>query len=1108
MSRRRPRQEPESEPQWYRDAVIYELHVRAFCDSNADGIGDFQGLISKLDYLRDLGVTAIWLLPFYPSPLRDDGYDIADYTSVNPAHGTLSDFKRFLREAHARGLRVITELVINHTSSEHPWFQRAREAPPGSRERNFYVWSDTAERYSDTRIIFKDFETSNWTWDPVAKAYYWHRFYSHQPDLNFDSPQVHRSLLKIVDFWMDMGVDGMRLDAVPYLYEREGTNCENLAETHAFLKELRRHIDGKYKDRMLLAEANQWPEDSAAYFGNGDECHMNFHFPLMPRMFMALHLEDRFPLVDILDQTPAIPENCQWAIFLRNHDELTLEMVTDEDRDYMWRVYAEDRQARINLGIRRRLAPLLRARRKIELLNGLLFSLPGTPVVYYGDEIGMGDNIYMGDRDGVRTPMQWSPDRNAGFSRANPQRLYLPVIIDSEYHYEAVNVETALGNPSSLLWWMKRMITLRTRHAAFGRGAFKLLRPNNNKVFAFVRSYEQERILVVANLARFCQHVELDLADYAGSVPEELFGRTPFPAISEGPYSLSLSPHAFFWFQLTEPSAPATGGGDVPELRDVGELKVLLERPGRGRLEGLLTQHVTRQRWFRSKARRIRNVQVVDEAAVGRASLLVLLQVDFYQGSSEIYLLPLGICSGAEAAGVLKAHPAAVLAKAGKDEDLSNEAASIVCEASLIEDFARQLLAVMASRRGLKTGKGRLVGWVQQGTETAREAARSTPRSMGVEQTNTSIAFGEVAILKLQRLIEPGVNADVEVVRFLNESTTFRQAPEVLGTLQYETQKKEPALVGALQRFIPNRGDAWTFTLEVIQRYYEQALAQPVDVKAEFPEGGLVKRALETPPKVMEETLGPYVPLVRLLAERTAELHVALGSRRRDPSFGPEAFSELYQRSMYQSARSRLAASMDSLRSNVNSLSDADRDRANGLLSRSDAIDHKLRAIAAGRIAAQRIRCHGDYHLGQVLYTGKDFVIIDFEGEPARSITERRFKRSALRDVAGMIRSFHYAAETALRECQETETEMQRLGAWSRAWAEWVSALFLGTYLDRAKASPGVPAREEDTGRLLEFYLLEKCIYELGYELNHRPDWVCIPLSGLEQLLAQGAVQG
>src|SRR5438045_4198994 len=579
------------DPFWYKDAIIYETHVKTFCDSDGDGMGDFRGLIEKLDYLQELGITAIWLLPFYPSPLRDDGYDIADYFDVNPNFGTLDDFRALLDAAHARNLRVITELVINHTSDQNPWFQKSRRAvavagvggsgrtgpagvtDPGYSDdlayKDFYVWSDTPEKYKEARIIFKDFETSNWAWDPVAKAYYWHRFYTHQPDLNFDNPAVHDALFKVLDFWMNMGVDAFRLDAIPYLYEREGTTCENLPETHEFLKKLRAHIDKKFPGKMLLAEANQWPEDSRPYFGDGDECHMAFNFPVMPRMYMALAQEDRFPIVDIMAQTPPIPDNCQWALFLRNHDELTLEMVTDEDRDYMWRTYAADREARINLGIRRRLAPLMQNNRgRIHLMNGLLFSFPGTPIVYYGDEIGMGDNIYLGDRNGVRTPMQWSADRNAGFSRANPQKLYLPAIIDPQYHYEQTNVEVQQSSPWSLLWWMKRLIATRKRYRAFGRGSMEFLVPENRKILAFVRRFEEETILVVANLSRLVQVFELDLAQFRGMVPVELSGGTRFPEIGDRPYFLNLGPFAFYWFTLEQQRVEATlTSEEVPLLR-------------------------------------------------------------------------------------------------------------------------------------------------------------------------------------------------------------------------------------------------------------------------------------------------------------------------------------------------------------------------------------------------------------------------------------------------------------------------------------------------------------------------------------------------------------
>ena len=649
---------------WYKDAVIYELHVKTFCDSGGDGMGDFRGLIEKLDYFQELGITAVWLLPFYPSPLRDDGYDIADYFDVNPNFGTLDDFRAFLDAAHERNLRVITELVINHTSDQNPWFQKSRRAPSGSPERDFYVWSETPEKYKDARIIFKDFETSNWAWDPVAKAYYWHRFYSHQPDLNFDNPAVHEAVEKVCDFWLGLGVDGLRLDAVPYLYEREGTICENLPETHDYLRKLRAHVEAKFPNRMLLAEANQWPEDAAAYFGKGDESHMNFHFPLMPRMFMALQMEDRFPIIDILEQTPSIPGTCQWAMFLRNHDELTLEMVTDEERDYMYRVYASDPHARINLGIRRRLAPLLaNSRRKIELLNTLLLSMPGTPIIYYGDEIGMGDNFYLGDRNGCRTPMQWSPDRNAGFSRANPQQLYLPVTIDPEYHYEAVNVENQQKNLSSLLWWMRRVIAMRKNFKAFSRGSLEFLYPDNAKVLAFLRRNENQTILVVVNLSRFAQSAELDLSRFSGFVPMEVFSRNLFRPIKKSRYVITLGPHAYYWFAL---QAPTEGRRTlkkplVPTIHARAELHTLLNDGQREQLENeILPNYIQTRRWFGSKARTLRHLRVIEHPAVSSdadAGRLWFVEVSYLDGPTETYALPVKIASGDAARAVLRDHP-------------------------------------------------------------------------------------------------------------------------------------------------------------------------------------------------------------------------------------------------------------------------------------------------------------------------------------------------------------------------------------------------------------------------------------------------------------------
>jgi maltose alpha-D-glucosyltransferase/alpha-amylase len=539
------------DPLWYKDAIIYETHVRAFYDINNDGIGDFKGLTLKLDYLQQLGVTCIWLLPFFPSPLRDDGYDIADYRDVHPSYGTLDDFRAFLTAAHERQLRVIIELVINHTSDQHPWFQRARRAPAGSVERDFYVWSDTDKKYSGARIIFTDTEKSNWAWDSEAGAYYWHRFFSHQPDLNFDNPAVMEEVLDAMRFWLDMGVDGLRLDAIPYLVERDGTNCENLPETHQAIKRIRRALDERYRNRLLLAEANQWPADVIQYFGDQDECHMAFHFPLMPRIFMALRSEDRLPITDIMSRTPEIPPTCQWGLFLRNHDELTLEMVTDDERDYMYFAYSNDPRMRVNVGIRRRLAPLMENnRRRIELMNSILFSFPGTPILYYGDEIGMGDNIYLGDRNGVRTPMQWTADRNAGFSRVNPARLYSPVIMDPIYSYEAINVEAQENDSSSLLQWMRNMIELRKLFKVFGRGTLDFLEPANQKVLAYLRCNGEDQILCVANLSRFAQPLELDLSSLCGMTPIEMLGYTEFPQIGTEPYRLSLAPYSFLWFEL------------------------------------------------------------------------------------------------------------------------------------------------------------------------------------------------------------------------------------------------------------------------------------------------------------------------------------------------------------------------------------------------------------------------------------------------------------------------------------------------------------------------------------------------------------------------------
>jgi maltose alpha-D-glucosyltransferase/alpha-amylase len=1107
----------DSDPLWYKDAVIYELHVRAFYDSDGDGIGDFPGLTEKLDYLQDLGVTAIWLLPFYPSPFKDDGYDVSDYTGVHPTYGTLRDFRVLLREANYRGLRVITELVLNHTSDQHPWFQRARRAEAGSPGRNFYVWSDTAEEFKEARIIFKDFESSNWTWDPVAKAYYWHRFYSHQPDLNFDNPLVRQAVLRVIDFWLALGVSGLRLDAVPYLYEREGTNCENLPETHSFLKKLHRHVDERFKNRMLLAEANQWSEDAVAYFDEGDECHMAYHFPLMPRMFMAIRMEDRFPIIDILQHTPVIPESCQWTLFLRNHDELTLEMVTDEERDYMYRVYAYDTQARLNLGIRRRLAPLLNNdRKKIELMNGLLFSLPGAPVIYYGDEIGMGDNFYLGDRNGVRTPMQWSADRNAGFSRANPQRLYLPVNIDPEYHYEAINVEAQQNNPDSLLWWMKHLIALRKRFKAFGRGSLEFLYPENRKVLAFVRRYEDETILVVANFSRSVQHTSLNLTEFSGKVPVEVFGQVEFPHIGEEPYFVTLSPYAFYLFSI-EPRQPEQSDlltkpveVSIPTLALAGEWKNLYKRDRRPMLEAALLSYVRQRRWFGSKARHIRSVEIQDVIAVPydtSVAHLILIRIEYSEGEPETYLVPITFALEELADQVFDEWPQAVVAHL-KLRGKGAEKNGLIYDALIEQGFHDALLKAMARRRRFRGEKGEMVTShtrtvFRKIREPVQEALESAVLSG--EQTNTSVVYGDRFKLKLFRRLEEGVSPELEIGRFLTEKEPFPNASPVAGVLEYRSRGLcEPVTLGILHGYVNNEGDGWEYTLDSLGRYFERVLAHP-EVEAPLPQGdSFVEMSDESFPPIAQETIGEYLVSAQLLGQRTAELHLALASAMDDPYFVPEPFSVTYQRSLCHGMRGFASQVMQLLREHLKQLPDGVKADARKVLGLEDVIMRRFQDLTGRRIMGMRVRCHGDYHLGQVLYTGSDFVIIDFEGEPARHLGERRIKRSPLRDVAGMIRSFHYAAYAALHGQASTmlrPEDVPVLEEWARFWYLWVSATFLKSYLEFMANTPILPQTREGIRVILDAYLLDKAIYEVNYELNNRPDWVGLPLQGILQML-------
>jgi maltose alpha-D-glucosyltransferase/alpha-amylase len=1100
-----------SDPLWYKDAVIYELRIRSYADSNGDGIGDFAGLESKLDYIQALGVNAIWLLPFYPSPQRDDGYDIADYTTVHPDCGTLEDARKLIREAHKRGIYIITELVLNHTSDQHEWFQRARRAAPGSSERNFYVWSDDPQKYRGARIIFSDFETSNWSWDPVAKSYYWHRFYSHQPDLNFDNPAVRKEVYRLVDYWLGLGVDGLRLDAVPYLYEREGTTCENLAETHAFLRELRSYVDQHYPNRMLLAEANQWPEDAAAYLGEGRECHMAFHFPIMPRMFMAIRMEDRFPLTDIWSQTPEIDPTCQWALFLRNHDELTLEMVTDEERDYMYRAYAHDARMRINLGIRRRLAPLLgNNRRSIELINGLLFSLPGTPVVYYGDEIGMGDNVYLGDRDGVRTPMQWSSDRNAGFSTANPQRLILPVVIDYEYHYQTVNVEAQEANRHSLLWWMRRLIALRRRFRAFGRGSMEFLTPENPHVLAFLRQLDDERVLVVANLSRFVQYVQLDLSRFKGQVPVELFSHSPFPPVTEAPYLLTLGPHGFIWFSLEAPSGteahPSAAEYELPTVNLSGLGDGLSHEHVRNALELLLPAYLPRCRWFRSKARAIGSVRIEDMLTLDDNLEVAFLNVTYPSGDAEMYVMPLSTAFG-EAAQEARTKYASQVIAAVTRANHEQRSEGVLLDATVNPNFAEAVLETLQRNRRIKT-QNREITPAQTNSFrrlTAMEGGAPEPHLLKAEQSNTTIVFGDRFLLKLFRKLEPGLNPEIEIGRFLTEHPHSGQVPALAGWLDYHAAQGDTRNLALVQEFVPNQSDAWQFTLAELGRFYESAAthSEPASV-LDRPLTELSKDALPVIPQ-LADSMNVYLQSAQLMGERVAQLHLALSSDAADPGFAPEPFSLIYQRSRYQSMRNLMGQTLRLLNARLNTIPAEQREIAQQLLARRERLDAVFSAFLKHRFSIVRTRIHGDLHLGQMLFTGKDFVIIDFEGEPARALDERRRKRSPLQDVAGMLRSFDYAAIAGMREFLRHgalgKVTSATLEPWARLWKVYASSYFLRGYMQSSGDAPYLPKEASDLGILLDAFVLEKAVYELGYELNNRPDWTPIPLIAIAHLI-------
>lgn len=1078
------------DPLWYKDAIIYQLHVKSFCDGNGDGIGDFAGLNQKLDHIASLGATAIWLLPFFPSPRRDDGYDIADYGNVSPDYGTMEDFRAFVEAAHERGLKVIMELVINHTSDQHPWFQRARQSPPGSPERDFYVWSDTDQKFPETRIIFLDTEKSNWTWDPQAGAYYWHRFYSHQPDLNFDNPLVMEELLKVMRFWLETGIDGFRLDAIPYLVEREGTNNENLPETHEILRRIRAALDSTHPGVMLLAEANQWPEDTRDYFGNGDECHMAFHFPLMPRMYMAIAKEDRFPITDIMRQTPEIPDNCQWAIFLRNHDELTLEMVTDAERDYLWNIYAADRRARINLGIRRRLAPLMeRDRRRIELMNALLLSMPGTPVVYYGDEIGMGDNIYLGDRDGVRTPMQWSPDRNGGFSRADPARLVLPVLMDPLYGYESLNVEAQSVDAHSLLNWSRRMLALRRKHVAFGRGKLTFLTPQNRRVLAYLREHEGETILCVNNLSRLPQAVELDLSAFQGRVPVELTGMSPFPPIGQLTYLLTLPPYGFYWFQLAAETEGPVWRTEPPEqLPDFTTLVMrrnLLDLLDDSKCMTTLTRDILpaylgKRRWFGSKGEPMVSAEIVAASEMPFSNDLVLTELRVQlEGHAETYLLPLAVAWD-------DAQPQALAQQLALARVRHVRRVGFLTDGFAAESLARGVVRGLCERSVLSSKTGSLEFLGTEALDCMSLADDMPIRWLSAEQSNSSLILGDMAMIKLIRHISPGIHPEVEMTRHLTK-VGYANTPPLLGEVARIDAEGERYTLMIVQGAIRNQGDAWTWMLNELRHRLEDVI-----VNASGEE------------EATEEERDPFSGLIEVagvVGKRLGELHAALALPSDDPDFAPATAGEAEAETWRRTLQKELSDCLDLLSDVRPNLDPACAEYIDPLLEQRDRLMQAASALSGSLVGAIETRVHGDFHLGQVLVAEDDVYIIDFEGEPARALSERRAKTNPLRDVAGLLRSISYLAASAGSDRDTAaETNEDHRTQLTERFEREAEAAFLERYAAAVEGNEALALSPERRARLIDLFLLEKAAYEIGYEARNRPRWLPIPLKGFSAI--------
>jgi maltose alpha-D-glucosyltransferase/alpha-amylase len=1071
---------------WYKDAIIYQLHVKAFADSNNDGIGDFAGLTEKLDYLQDLGVTALWLLPFYPSPGRDDGYDIADYGAINTDFGTMKDFRRFIVEAKRRGLRVITELVINHTSDQHDWFKRARRSDPNSSARNWYVWSDTDQKYAGTRIIFTDTEKSNWTWDSEAGQFYWHRFFSHQPDLNFDNPRVVSAIVQVMKRWLDTGVDGFRLDAIPYLCERDGTNNENLPETHAIIKRLRAELDAYAKGKVLLAEANQWPEDVQEYFGSGDECQMAYHFPLMPRIYMAIAQEDRFPITDILRQTPDIPSNCQWALFLRNHDELTLEMVTDVERDYLWSTYANDPRARINLGIRRRLAPLMdNDRRKIELMNSLLLSFPGTPIIYYGDEIGMGDNIYLGDRNGVRTPMQWTPDRNGGFSRADPARLYAPIIMDSVYGYESVNVEAQSRSLSSLLSATKRLISVRKSTLAFGRGSMTFIRPVNRAVLAYVRQLGDEVILCVANLSRSAQATELDLSAWKDRVPLEMLGRTRFPAIGELPYMITLAPYGFYWFQLRERDksehvAPSIAPEFETLVVPLGATWVSLARTRTVFERDVLPGHLARTRWYPERSAAA--IQPTLTSAIPFCDIgdnrpwLAFFEAT-QRGVTARYLLPMQIEWVRFDRERYNPNALAAVRQGAREGTLLDVATDPIFIALLLRNL-REALNIEDNGMRLEF------------KPTSRFSDRPIKqpeqiRPIEADQFNSATLVDNDYVVKIYRKLESGPNPEIETGRFLTEVADFANTPAMLGSVELVDGNSRSA-IAVVHALVQNQGDAWAVTSAYLDRFVDEQR---------------VLAASEHSGESEEQV--PYLRYMSQMGKRAAEMHLALAASSAFEDFAPQPIRSTDVQRWIEETAARVERLFDTLKQQRDKISEADRPLVDQTLAQRAALHDRLKTLLPLDTSGLNIRHHGDFNLGRMLIVKDDIFITGFEGDPRRPLDERRRKAPAARDVAGLIRSIDYSVTAALgRALNLAPDEHGRLAAALTEWVDRSTTAFLAAYREVLTNSPLWPADPQAAGRMLEFFMLEQMLNELEYELAQRPEWLRVPLTGVLRILS------